>query len=136
MKEHGITRREWLTGAGCLGLSMVPACSSERVRLRAIDRGPYPRNAAEGLRRLELGNRRFMEDRPIHTPLVVVMGHENCWAVTATVDEMLGKTEKRRHIEALLALIKPGLSRLDQKMERQALIQAAVEMNVRWSMGN
>lgn len=65
MKEHGITRREWLTGAGCLGLSMVSACSS-RVRSRAIDRGPYPRNAAEGLRRLEIGNRRFMDDRSIH----------------------------------------------------------------------
>jgi carbonic anhydrase len=31
MKEHGITYREWLTGAGCLGLSMVPACSTQMI---------------------------------------------------------------------------------------------------------
>lgn len=65
MKEPGINRREWLTGAGCLGLSMIPACSTERVLSKAVDPGPYPRNAAEGLRRLEIGNLRFMDDRLI-----------------------------------------------------------------------
>lgn len=202
MKKHGITRREWLTGASCFGLGMVPACSTEMLRSKAVDLGPYPRNAAEGLSRLKIGNRRFMEDRPIHshenaswrhhlveeqkpfatvlgcsdsrvppemifdvgfgdiftirlagniiaedvigslqyaaahlrTPLFVVLGHENCGAVTATVDELLGEREKREHIEALLALIKPGLSRLDLKLDRKTLIHTAVEANVRWSM--
>jgi len=202
MKKRGITRREWLIGAGCLGLGMLPACASQAPRTGTISLGPYPRNAAEGLLRLKTGNRRFMDDQPIHThenaswrhqlvqeqkpfatilgcsdsrvppemifdvgfgdiftirlagniiaedvigtlqygvahlhtPLVVVMGHENCGAVTATVEEMLGKTKELKHIEALLALIRPGLSQLDLKLDHKALLQAAVEANVRWSM--
>ncbi|MGZ8094852.1 MAG: carbonic anhydrase [Methylosarcina sp.] len=70
----------------------------------------------------------------LHTPLVVVMGHENCGAVTATVEEMLGKTKELKHIEALLALIRPGLSQIDLKLDRKALLDAAVEANVYWSM--
>jgi carbonic anhydrase len=70
----------------------------------------------------------------LHTPLVVVMGHENCGAVTATVDEMLEKTKELEHIEALIALIKPGLSQLDLKLDRPALLHTAVEANVRWSL--
>jgi len=70
----------------------------------------------------------------LHTPLVVVMGHENCGAVTAAVEEMLGKTRELEHIEALLALIRPGLSQLDLKLDHEALLHAAVEANVRWSM--
>jgi carbonic anhydrase len=70
----------------------------------------------------------------LHTPLFVVMGHENCGAVTAAVEEMLGKAEDLQHIEALISLIKPGLSKLDFSLDRPTLIQAAVEANVRWSM--
>lgn len=202
MKKDGITRREWLVGAGCLGLGMVPACGTQAPRSGGISLEPYPRDAAEGLLRLKIGNRRFMDDKQIHThenaswryqllqeqkpfatvlgcsdsrvppemifdvgfgdiftirlagniiaedvigtlqygvahlhtPLVVVMGHENCGAVTATVEEMLGKPKEREHIEALLALIKPGLSKLNLKLDRKALLRAAVEANVRWSM--
>lgn len=70
----------------------------------------------------------------LHTPLFVVLGHENCGAVTAAVDEMLGKTEEFQHIEALISLIKPGLANLDFTLDRNTVIQAAVEANVRWSM--
>ena len=202
MKKHGMTRREWLVGASCLGLGMLPACATQEPRSGTISLEPYPRNADEGLLRLQAGNRRFMDDRSIHThenaswrhqlvqeqkpfatilgcsdsrvppemifdvgfgdiftirlagniiaedvvgtlqygvahlhtPLVVVMGHENCGAVTAAVEEMLGKPRELEHIEALLALIRPGLSKLDLKLDRKALLNAAVEANVRWSM--
>lgn len=70
----------------------------------------------------------------LHTPLFVVMGHENCGAVTAAVDEMLGKAEELKHIEALISLIKPGLAKLNFGLDRSTVIQAAVEANVRWSM--
>jgi carbonic anhydrase len=202
MKKYGINRREWLVGTSCLGLGLFPACSTQAPRSGAISTEPYPRNAAEGVHRLKTGNRRFMEDKSVHThenaswrqqlvqeqkpfatvlgcsdsrvppemifdvgfgdiftirlagniiaedvigtlqygvahlhtPLVVVMGHENCGAVTATVEEMLGKTDERKHIEALLALIRPGLLSLDLKLDRKTLINTAVEANVRWSM--
>jgi carbonic anhydrase len=202
MKKYTITRRDWIIGATCVGLSMLPACGIQAPRSDDINLEPYPRNAAEGLLRLKIGNRRFMEDKSIHThenaswrnllveeqkpfatvlgcsdsrvppemvfdvgfgdiftirlagniiaedvigtlqyavahlhtPLVVVMGHENCGAVTATVDEMLEKTRELEHIEALIALIKPGLSQIDLKLDRPTLLHAAVEANVRWSM--
>jgi carbonic anhydrase len=70
----------------------------------------------------------------LHTPLVVVMGHEGCGAVTATIEEMLSKTPELEHIESLIHLIEPGLRKLDLKLERKALLSAAVEANVRWSM--
>ena len=70
----------------------------------------------------------------LHTPLVVVMGHEGCGAVTAAVDSMLSTSHEPSHIEALLEMIKPGLTNVDLKQERKALLRSAVEANVRWSM--
>ncbi|MGZ8213247.1 MAG: carbonic anhydrase [Methylosarcina sp.] len=70
----------------------------------------------------------------LHTPLIIVLGHEGCGAVSATVEEMLGKTEELKHIEALIALIKPGLVQLNMQLGPKALLHAAVEANVRWSM--
>ncbi len=71
----------------------------------------------------------------LHTPLVIVLGHEGCGAVTAAVDEMIYKKAKEPgHIESLIRLIKPGLSKLDLKQGQGALLNAAVEANVRWSM--
>lgn len=70
----------------------------------------------------------------LRTPLVVVLGHESCGAVTAAVDEMLKPAHEPTHIEALLDLIKPGLAGLDLHQARKALIDQAVDANVRWSM--
>ncbi len=70
----------------------------------------------------------------LHTPLVVVLGHEGCGAVDATVEEMLHKPSEPGHIESLIQLIKPGLKNLNLKLDHTALLSAAVEANVRWSM--
>lgn len=70
----------------------------------------------------------------LHTRLVVVLGHEGCGAVTATVEEMLHKAKEPEHIESLIKSIKPGLKKLNLKLDRDALLHAAVEANVRWSM--
>jgi carbonic anhydrase len=70
----------------------------------------------------------------LHTPLVVIMGHEGCGAVAATMEEILHKTKELKHIESLIQSIKPGLKQLDLKLEHDALMRAAVEANVRWSM--
>ncbi|HVP42414.1 MAG TPA: carbonic anhydrase [Terriglobales bacterium] len=70
----------------------------------------------------------------LHTPLVVVLGHEGCGAVTATLEEMLHRNTEPQHIESLIKVIKPGLAKLDLKLEPTALLHAAVEANVRWSM--
>ncbi len=70
----------------------------------------------------------------LHTRLVIVLGHEGCGAVTATVEEMLNKAEELKHIESLIKSIKPGLAKVDLKQDRETLLRAAVEANVRWSM--
>lgn len=70
----------------------------------------------------------------LHTPLVIVLGHEGCGAVTATVEEMLDKAREPEYIESLIKSIKPGLTKLDLKQDQETLLRAAVEANVRWSM--
>jgi carbonic anhydrase len=72
--------------------------------------------------------------RHLHTPLVVVMGHESCGAVTAAVDALDGRSDEPRFIAALLAAIEPGLKGLPAGLDGADRVHAAVEANVRWSM--
>jgi carbonic anhydrase len=72
--------------------------------------------------------------RHLHTPLVVVMGHESCGAVTAAVDALQGRGREPRFIAALVAAIEPGLKGLPADLEGADRVHAAVEANVRWSM--
>jgi carbonic anhydrase len=72
--------------------------------------------------------------RHLHTPLVVVMGHESCGAVTAAVDALAGRDREPRFIAALVAAIEPGLKGLPADLEGAERVHAAVEANVRWSM--
>ena len=51
--------------------------------------------------------------RHLQTPLVVVMGHESCGAVTAAVDALEGRGQEPRFIAALIAAIEPGLKGWD-----------------------
>jgi carbonic anhydrase len=80
-----------------------------------------------------LGSLSYAADH-LHTKLFVVMGHEDCGAVTAAVNSLLGQSKESEHIESLLDLITPGLKSLDRQRPRGELITAAVEANVRRSM--
>jgi carbonic anhydrase len=66
--------------------------------------------------------------------LFVVMGHAACGAVTAALDARLKNAKDDERIEALLKLIDPGLKDLDLKLAYPALLNAAIEANVRWSI--
>jgi carbonic anhydrase len=72
--------------------------------------------------------------RHLHTPLIVVMGHESCGAVTAAVDALAGRGKEPRFIAALVKAIEPGLTGLPANLEGTDRVHAAVEANVRWSM--
>lgn len=72
--------------------------------------------------------------RHLGTRLYVVLGHENCGAVTAAIDAISGKSEEAEHIRSLVRLIEPGLADLPPDLARPDLIRAAVEANVRWSV--
>jgi carbonic anhydrase len=68
------------------------------------------------------------------TPLFVVMGHTGCGAVTACLDAKIKEDKEPQSVEALLELIEPGLKNVDLKLAYPALLEAAVEANVRWSV--
>ncbi|HVS39812.1 MAG TPA: carbonic anhydrase [Gemmataceae bacterium] len=67
-------------------------------------------------------------------PLLVVLGHEGCGAVSATLEAIDGAPKEPRYIEELVDLIKPGLKDLDPKLKGDERLAAAAQANVRWSM--
>ncbi|MGE5359274.1 MAG: carbonic anhydrase [Bacteroidales bacterium] len=68
------------------------------------------------------------------TPLFVIMGHEGCGAVQATLDTMVRGTEQHSRIQALVDSIMPGLGGLDVWLSHDELLSQAVEANVRWTL--
>src|SRR5439155_11164719 len=72
--------------------------------------------------------------RHLHTPLFVVLGHEGCGAVEAALAEKFHAAEHLSRISVLLDDIVPGLDHLDPTLPPPALLSAAVEANVRWTM--
>lgn len=70
----------------------------------------------------------------LKTPLVVVMGHEGCGAVTAALKMIDGLAHETHYIAGLLNHIIPGLGVLPSALEEKERIQAAVEQNVRQSV--
>jgi carbonic anhydrase len=70
----------------------------------------------------------------LHTPLFVVMGHEGCGAVQAALAAKFQGTRQASRIEFLLESIVPALDGLDATLPADALMRAAVEANVRWTV--
>ena len=71
----------------------------------------------------------------LSTPLVVIVGHYGCGAVTAAVDALQKQsTTEPSAIQALIELIEPGLPKTLPGKTRDEQINAAVEANVRWSI--
>jgi carbonic anhydrase len=69
--------------------------------------------------------------RHLHTPLFVVLGHERCGAVGAAVEMKLRGARLESRIELLLEDILPALEGIDTRQPPEALLNAAVEANVR-----
>lgn len=70
----------------------------------------------------------------LHTPLLLVLGHEGCGAVEAAIEEKFHAVHHRRRIARLLQDIVPALDGLDRSLPADALLSAAVEANVRWTL--
>jgi carbonic anhydrase len=70
----------------------------------------------------------------LRTPLFVVLGHEGCGAVKAAIGEKFHDVQHRSRIALLLENIVPALDGLDASMLPEALLSAAVEANVRWTV--
>ena len=70
----------------------------------------------------------------LHTPLFLVMGHEGCGAVQAAIASKFHGAAQKSRIEVLLENILPALDHLDANAPPEALLQSAVEANVRNTM--
>jgi carbonic anhydrase len=71
--------------------------------------------------------------RHLKTQLLVIMGHEGCGAVTATLAAIDGTAKEPRFVEALAKRIEPGLKGLNPQLAGEDRLSAAVEANVRWA---
>src|SRR5205823_123121 len=72
------------------------------------------------------------------TKLVVVMGHSQCGAITAAVEELLdGATNESRNLRSIVDRVRPAVQSViagRDKMDRACLIREAVRANVRASV--
>jgi carbonic anhydrase len=70
----------------------------------------------------------------LHTPLLVVLGHEGCGAIKAALKTKLQGPWERSHIEILVDGLLPALSGVEPNLDPAAQLAQAVEANVRWTM--
>jgi len=72
------------------------------------------------------------------TKLVVVMGHSQCGAITAAVEELLdGATNESRNLRSIVDRVRPAVQTViagHGHLERPALVREAVRANVRTSV--
>ncbi len=116
----------------------ILACSDSRVPPELVfDQGLGDlfviRVAGNVIARDVLGSIQYAVNH-LNTPLIVVMGHQGCGAVTAAVQELSGEAKEKGLVESLLELIEPGLKNLSPELQGEKRIDAAVEANVRWSI--
>ena len=70
----------------------------------------------------------------LKTKLVIVLGHSNCGAVTATLDQLADSSDEPNEIISLLYRVEPALVGLPKNLPRQELIDLAVKQNVAFSV--
>ena len=70
----------------------------------------------------------------LHTPLLVVLGHEGCGAVDAAIAEKFHGVRHPAGSRCCWTTSTPALDGLDPTLPPDALLSAAVEANVRWTL--
>lgn len=66
--------------------------------------------------------------------LIVVLGHQNCGAVTAALSPLEESESETPELEKLLDRIRPAIAHIERNQAREQLIASAVEANVRASV--
>jgi carbonic anhydrase len=70
----------------------------------------------------------------LHTPLVVVLGHEGCGAINAALASKYEGEQFRSRVQLLLEGVMPGLPDLNPDLDPAERLSRAVENNVRWTV--
>jgi carbonic anhydrase len=127
--------------AGQEPFAIVLGCSDSRVPAEIVfDQGLGDlfviRVAGNVVASSQIGSVEFAAER-YGTRLVVVMGHSQCGAVQATLEELLRPNEgKSRHLRSIVDRIQPaveGLLATELGKDLDALLPEAVRANVRVS---
>jgi carbonic anhydrase len=70
----------------------------------------------------------------LYTPLVLVLGHQKCGAVTAALLPQSQRVKETRDIQAILNQIQPVLKNVDPHLNEEQRWAASIEANARQSM--
>jgi carbonic anhydrase len=132
-------RRQQTAEKGQKPFAVVLACSDSRVPVEEIfDRGIGDiftvRDAGNIATKTDIGSIEYAVDH-LGTPLVVVMGHSQCGAVTATVKG----GEAPPNIKAIMEFIAPALARVKATTPDKAgetLVVEVINANVRQAMAD
>src|SRR5689334_4274092 len=136
----GQTRRGELA-AGQEPFAIILGCSDSRVPAEIIfDQGLGDlfviRVAGNIVASSQIGSVEFAAER-FGTPLVVVLGHSQCGAVSATLEELMRPMEKQsRNLRSIVDRIRPSVEALlatELRHDSDALVRHAVRSNVRVS---
>jgi carbonic anhydrase len=134
------TRRMELV-SGQQPFAIILGCSDSRVPAELIfDQGLGDlfviRIAGNIVAPSQIGSVEFAAER-FGTPLVVVLGHSRCGAVSATLEEITRPTaHQSRHLHAIVERVRPSVESLlatELKQDPDALIEQAIRANVRVS---
>jgi carbonic anhydrase len=128
-------------GAGQEPFAIILGCSDSRVPAEIVfDQGIGDlfviRVAGNIVASSQVGSIEFAAER-FGTPLVVVLGHTRCGAISATVEELMRPRENQsRNLRSIVDRIRPAVEPLlatELKHDPEALARQAVRANVRAS---
>lgn len=141
--DHTITspaRRDQLLD-GQEPFAIILGCSDSRVPAELVfDQGLGDlfviRIAGNIVAPSQIGSVEFAAER-FGTPLVVVLGHSRCGAVTATLEEVVRPAQQQSpHLHSIVERVRPSVEPLletELRHDHDALIDHAIRANVRAS---
>ena len=127
--------------AGQEPFAIILGCSDSRVPAEIIfDQGLGDlfviRVAGNIVAPSQIGSVEFAAER-YHTRLVVVLGHSQCGAILATLEELRQPTEKQsKYLHSIVNRVRPSVEPLlaTHPTNDEALVRDAVRANVRFSV--
>jgi len=137
--SHG--RREELT-QGQEPFAIILGCSDSRVPAEIVfDQGLGDlfviRVAGNIVAPSQIGSVEFAAAK-FQTRLVIVLGHSDCGAITATIDDLIAPAENQSvNIRSIVDFVRPsveGLLDTELRHDRNALVAQAVRANIRASV--
>ncbi|MEP6621387.1 MAG: carbonic anhydrase [bacterium] len=139
-EDIGQSRRPELTSSQ-EPFAIILGCSDARVPAEIVfDQGLGDlfviRVAGNIVAPSQVGSVEFAAER-FHTRLVVVLGHSNCGAILATIEELHRPTENQsRNLRSIVDRVRPsveGLLLSDSVKDMDTLVEQAVRNNIRAS---